>query len=87
MAPPDVWVIYDKFGRAIVWVTAERFLAERKWEELCQEKPSAGFTPNKTKLLVCTLKRALDEIDAEHKAEMDYLREQNNQETSWQYQT
>lgn len=75
MSPKDVWVIYNKFNKEIVWVAAEHFLASRKWEELHDGQPlNLGFESNK--FVVCTLSRALKEIDLEYKAEIDYLKEE-----------
>lgn len=83
MAPAQVWVIYNKYAKEIVWVAAEQFIAQHKWDELVEEKSSNPMVPNKTKFVVCTLKRALDEIASEHEAHISYLKEEYDQQLKW----
>lgn len=78
MSPKETWVLYNKFTEEIVDVSAEHFLASRKWEELANEKPLDGLVHNRNKLMVCTLSRALAEIKTEHQAKIEYLKEEYN---------
>ena len=83
MSPKDTWVIYNKFTKDIVWVAAEQFLASRQWDELQKQTVLPGFKANSDKLVVCTLQRALTEIESEHRAEISYLKEEYDQASRW----
>ena len=84
MSPVDVWVIYNKYTKEVVWVGAEYFLADRESNRLKEEAVQPGFKQNKDKLVVCTLQRALDEIADEHRHEISYLKEEYDQASKWQ---
>lgn len=84
MITADVWVVYNKYTKEIVWVTAEHFLADRKWDELVDDSVvDVGLVKNKNKLVVCTLHRALTEIKKEHEAEKEYLKSEYEQASRW----
>ena len=61
MNPEDVWVIYNKITCEIKMVFAEFFLAHRTYNNLIDQAVT-GTTPNKDKLIICTLARAISHI-------------------------
>lgn len=76
MSPSDVWVIYNKWNGDILSVAPERFFVEREWDKLIKVPKIGIEKANKDTLVICTLARALAEINDEHKAKIDYLREE-----------
>lgn len=83
MSPSEVHVVYNKYSNEIMWVAAEQFLAERRWQFMVEnetENDSVGMVSNKNKLVVCTLERALAEIAREHVAIVESIR---NEQGRW----
>ncbi len=68
MKPDDIWVIFNKVSCEILFLYAERFMAERKADQMSENV--TGTIPNSQKILIITLQRALDEIQARHLEEL-----------------
>lgn len=79
MKPEDVWVIVNKVSLDVLFVYSELFMAQQKADKIRKTRTS-GTIPNDEKILVCTLQRWLDELNAIHLEELGGIRGNENTE-------
>jgi hypothetical protein len=72
MNPDETWVILNKINLGILFVYPEKFMAENKHKKLCSPGgPITGTESNSSKLVVCTLSRAIAQIAYEYCGTME----------------